>query len=130
MYSNVRYAYGIVNRTETRNMDPIEVMPETAAAVKKKPAKRKSKAKKKAPKRPAKTKPKKAGKRAAKRKAPKRKAVKAKKTQKRKANGDVVRTERLDMRLSKAEKAKISAKAKKTGRTITKVVIAAIASLR
>lgn len=42
----------------------------------------------------------------------------------------VVRSERLDMRLSKAEKAKINAKAKKTKRTVTSLVLEAIGKIR
>ena len=80
-----------------------------------KPKKRaKPKAKKKA-KRPAKPKA----------KAKNRKVVKSKKA----TNGDA-RTERLDMRLSKAQKAKIDAKAKKTRRTVTSLVIEAIEKIR
>lgn len=60
-------------------------------------------------------------------KKPKKK-TRAKTKRKAKA-GAVVRTERLDMRLSKAEKSKITAKAKKTGLSITKIVYAAIAKL-
>jgi hypothetical protein len=80
----------------------------------------KSKAKKKA-KRPAKPKP----------KAKKRKAVKskAKKAAVHKTNGDA-RTERLDMRLTKAQKAKINARAKKTKRTVTSLVTEAIDKIR
>lgn len=43
---------------------------------------------------------------------------------------NVERFERLDMRLSKAEKAKITAKAKKLRRTITSVVLEAIEKIR
>jgi hypothetical protein len=92
----------------------------------KKPKKRaKPKAKKKA-KRPAKPK--------TKAKAKKRKVVKAKskkKTTQRatKLNGDA-RSERLDMRLTKAQKAKVYAKAKKTRRTVTSLVIEAIEKIR
>ena len=42
----------------------------------------------------------------------------------------VVRSERLDMRLTKAEKAKILARAKKTRRTVTSLVIEAIEKIR
>jgi hypothetical protein len=51
------------------------------------------------------------------------------KVKKRKAD-TVVRSERLDMRLTKAEKAKIIAKAKKTRRTVTSLVIEAIEKIR
>jgi hypothetical protein len=44
--------------------------------------------------------------------------------------GAVVRSERLDMRLTKAEKAKIIAKAKKTRRTVTSLVIEAIEKIK
>jgi hypothetical protein len=93
----------------------------------KKPKKRaKPKAKKKA-KRPAKPK--------TKAKAKKRKVVKAKskkKTTQRatKLNAAIARPERLDMRLTKAQKAKVYAKAKKTRRTITSLVIEAIEKIR
>ena len=40
------------------------------------------------------------------------------------------RSERLDMRLTKAEKAKIIAKAKKTRRTVTSLVIEAIEKIK
>ncbi len=56
---------------------------------------------------------------------------KTKKRAKKKAKaGAVVRSERLDMRLSKAEKAKVVAKAKKTRRTVTSLVIEAIEKIR
>ena len=42
----------------------------------------------------------------------------------------VVRSERLDMRLSKAEKAKVVAKAKKLRRTVTSIVYEAIEKIR
>ena len=68
---------------------------------------------------------------AAKPKVKKRKAVKPKKKAVRKPkSGAVVRSERLDMRLSKAEKARITAKAKKTRRTVTSLVIEAIEKIR
>lgn len=84
----------------------------------------KPKTKKKA-KRPAKPKAKKI-------KAKMRKAVKSKSKKKaaaRKLNGDA-RSERLDMRLTKAQKAKIDAKSKKTRRTVTSLVIEAIEKIR
>jgi uncharacterized protein (DUF1778 family) len=40
------------------------------------------------------------------------------------------RSERLDMRLTRAERAKIVAKAKKTRRTVTSLVIEAIEKIR
>lgn len=68
----------------------------------------------------------------------KRKAAKPKKKvkfkpKKRKAKKSApvaVRTERLDMRLTKAQKAKIDAKAKKTKRTVTSIVYEAIDKIR
>ena len=42
----------------------------------------------------------------------------------------VVRSERLDMRLTKAEKTKVVAKAKKTRRTVTSLVIEAIEKIK
>jgi hypothetical protein len=57
-----------------------------------------------------------------------RKAAKAK-VKKRKAD-TVARSERLDMRLTKAEKTKIIAKAKKTRRTVTSLVIEAIEKIK
>ena len=60
------------------------------------------------------------------------KAKKKAKTKKKTArkSGAVVRSERLDIRLSKAEKARITAKAKKTRRTVTSLVIEAIEKIR
>lgn len=72
-----------------------------------KPKRPKEAAKRKTKKRPSRTKL-------------KRKAVKSK----------IVRSERLDMRLTKAEKAKVTAKAKKTRRTVTSLVIEAIEKIR
>jgi hypothetical protein len=101
------------------------------------PAKPKPKAKKR-------TKPKAKKKRLVKPRAKKRKAAKSKAKKKRpvkallkaarravkhKLNGDA-RSERLDMRLTKAQKAKIDAKAKKTRRTVTSLVIEAIEKIR
>ena len=89
-----------------------------------------------APKPPEPVKPKKKAKSKAKAKRPvkakakKRKIAKPKKkATARKLNGDV-RSERLDMRLTKAQKAKIDAKAKKTRRTVTSLVIEAIEKIR
>lgn len=68
----------------------------------------------------------------AKPKAKKRKVVKSKskkrpaKAAARKHTNSNARTERLDMRLTKAQKAKIGAKAKKTRRTVTSLVMEAI----
>lgn len=60
------------------------------------------------------------------------KAKKKAKTKKKTArkSGAVVRSERLDMRLSKAEKARITAKARKTRRTVTSFVTEAIEKIR
>lgn len=58
---------------------------------------------------------------------PKKKKTAKSKAKKTKA---VVRSERLDMRLTKAEKAKITAKAKKTRRTVTSLIIEAIEKIR
>ena len=57
-------------------------------------------------------------------KAKKRKTAKPEKKQ------AAVRSERLDMRLTRAEKAKIGAKAKKTRRTVTSLIIEAIEKIR
>lgn len=76
----------------------------------------------------------------AKAKPKKRKAVKPKKKavqkpqpkakpKKQKAEA-VVRSERLDMRLTKAEKTKILARARKTRRTVTSLVIEAIEKIK
>ena len=86
----------------------------------------------KAPKKPkAVKKPAKKAKPAKKKKAVKKSKpkAKAKKTAK-KAVPAVERFERLDMRLSKTEKAKITAKAKKLRRTITSVVLEAIEKIK
>jgi hypothetical protein len=60
----------------------------------------------------------------------KRPKPKKKTARKSKAKAAVVRSERLDMRLTKAEKAKIGAKAKKTRRTVTSLIIEAIEKIR
>lgn len=78
--------------------------------------KRKPKAKSK-PKTKAKRKP------AKKTKTKKKTAVKAR-------NGGPVRSERLDMRITKADKAKLSAKARKLKIPITEVVLRAIAKVK
>jgi hypothetical protein len=93
-----------------------------------------------APKKPRKPRPSELAAKAAKKKAgkktakPKAKKVKARKpkTGKKKAKKVVacVRSERLDLRLSKAEKAKVNAKAKKTRRTVTSIVIEAIEKIK
>jgi hypothetical protein len=84
------------------------------------------------PKKRAKSKPKKKARRLAAKKTKKRKVVKSKprkKAARKHLNGDA-RTERLDMRLTKAQKAKIEAKSKKTRRTVTSLVIEAIEKIR
>lgn len=58
-----------------------------------------------------------------------KKKTAARKPNARKSNGDA-RSERLDMRLTKAQKAKIDAKAKKTKRTVTSLVTEAIDKIR
>jgi hypothetical protein len=80
----------------------------------------KPKAKKPAPKKTAKPKAKKPA---------KRKPAKVVKKAKAKA-GVIVRTERLDMRLSKAEKVKLLAKAKKLRRTVTSIMLEAIEKVK
>lgn len=93
-----------------------------AKAAAKKTAKPKAKAR---PKTKTKPKAKKSAKKAVKKSKPK-------KTAKRKAkkSGTVERSERLDMRLTKAEKGKVLAKAAKLRRTVTSIVIEAIEKLR
>lgn len=61
-----------------------------------------------------------------------RKLVKkaAKKTKAKATSAACVRLERLDMRLSKAEKTRVVAKAKKLRRTITSVVLEAIEKIK
>lgn len=74
----------------------------------------------------------KAKKKAAKPKAKKKPAKKTVKKSKPKAKpaSTVVRSERLDMRLSKGEKAKLVAKAKKLRRTVTSIVYEAIEKIK
>lgn len=83
------------------------------------------------------TSPKPKGKTKAKTKAKKKPVKKvAKKQPKSKAKkktsraGKIVRSERLDMRLSASEKARVVAKAKKTRRTVTSLVVEAIEKIR
>lgn len=59
-----------------------------------------------------------------------RKLVKKAAKKKAKPAASVVRFERLDLRLSKAEKAKLTAKAVKTRRTITSVVLELIEKMK
>ena len=58
------------------------------------------------------------------------KAKKARKPAKKAARAGVARPERLDLRLSKAEKAKVLAKARKSRRTVTSVVAELIEKMR
>lgn len=97
-----------------------------AKAAAKKTAKPKAKARPKAKKQSAKAGVRKGAKKVLKARA------KARKTAKRKAKkpGTVERSERLDMRLTKAEKGKVLAKAAKLRRTVTSIVIEAIEKLR
>lgn len=110
------------------------------AKAKRKPSAKKT-AKPKAAKKPkvknAKKKPKPKGKAAVKKtakpkakKAAKPKAKKTVKTKAKKAADTVARPCRLDMRLTKAEKAKLGAKAKKSRRTVTSIVLEAIEKVK
>jgi hypothetical protein len=121
VYDNVRYTPAIVNRTGIADMDIID----TLATVLEPPAKAPKSKKPKAAKPKAKPKPKKKAKRPA-----KPKTKKPAKTKKKAKVAVVARSERLDMRLTKAEKAKIYAKAKKTRRTVTSLVIEAIEKIK
>lgn len=62
--------------------------------------------------------------------AAKKKVAKRKPAKKAAANGAGVRSERLDMRLTKAEKAKIYSRAKKLRRTVTSIVTEAIEKIK
>lgn len=64
------------------------------------------------------------------RKVTKTKAKKAAKRPKVKTMAAVARSERLDMRLTKGEKAKVHAKAQKLRRTVTSIVIEAIEKIK
>jgi len=122
-----------------RKPRPSEIAAKAAkAAAKKKPSKPKAK-KPAAKKKTAKTKRpevKKKSVKKSKRKAPKKTKAKvvrkpAKKTRAKKGHSrNVVRTERLDLRLTKKEKAAMHAKAKKMGRTITSIIIELIAKFK
>lgn len=93
------------------------------AAAKKKKTKPKAKSKPKAKKRPAKKK--------TKARKPSKAKKPAKKTKaKKKAGAGPERSERVDVRLTKAEKARLNAKAKKLRRTVTSVVLEAIEKIR
>jgi outer membrane biosynthesis protein TonB len=92
-----------------------------------------------APAKPKKTKrPKPKAKKAAKRKAPaKKKTAKRPKPKAKKVNKSakapartIVRTERVDVRVSKAEKARLKAKAVKMRRTVTSVLLEAIEKIK
>lgn len=78
---------------------------------------------------PAKPKAKKKAVKPAKKAKPAKKTVKKSKP-KAKPASTVVRSERLDMRLSKGEKAKLVAKAKKLRRTVTSIVYEAIEKIK
>lgn len=67
---------------------------------------------------------------AAKRKPAKKKKPAKKAAKRKNLKTGVVRTERLDMRLSKEDKRKLTAKSKKTGLPITELVLKAVASIR
>lgn len=67
---------------------------------------------------------------AAKRPKPKAKKAAKRKTAKAKPAASVVRSERMDLRLTKAEKAKVLAKAKKTKRTITSLFVEALGKIK
>lgn len=107
-------------------MDTVGLTPEEISAAL--PKKVKAKTAKPKTKKPAakKSKPK------AKKAKPAKKAAKAAKKPKaaKKAGKTIERTERLDMRLSKAENAKINAKAKKLRRTRTSIVLEAIEKIK
>jgi hypothetical protein len=106
-----------------RKPRPSEIAAKKAKAAKAKAAKSKAKRKPAPKKKAAKSK-------AAKSKKPaKRKAAKSK--PKRKSNGrPLVRTERLDMRITKEEKRRLEAKAKRLQRTVTSVALEAIMKMR
>lgn len=72
----------------------------------------------------------KAAKPKAKKKPAKKTVKKSKPKAKAKPASTVVRSERLDMRLSKGEKAKLVAKAKKLRRTVTSIVYEAIEKIK
>ena len=103
----------------------IEAKSKKAKKAKPKPKAKPSKAKKVA-------KPAKKAKRPASKKKPgKKKTVKkVSKPKAKKPAAGVVRTERLDLRLSKAEKGKLNAKATKLRRTITSIVLEAIEKIK
>jgi hypothetical protein len=101
--------------------------PKKAAAPKKAPQKAKSPKKVAAPKKAKTAKPTKP---ATKKVAPAKKAKKAAKAKPAKSANGAVRTERLDMRLTPAEKKLLRGKSKALGKTVTEVVIDAIAKLK
>ena len=61
---------------------------------------------------------------------PAKKAVKKSKPKAKKSKPAAARSERLDMRLTKAEKARVRAKSKALKRTITSVVLEAIEKIK
>lgn len=113
-----------------RKPRPSEIAAKKAkAAKKKKPAKRK--AKKSAKRKPsAKAGVRKGARKVLKARAAARKPAKRKAKKSAKASTGVIRTQRLDIRLTKGEKVKVLAKAKKLRRTLTSLVIEAIEKLR
>lgn len=102
-----------VAKKAPRKPRPSEIAAKKAKAAKK--SKRKP-----APKKKAKAKPRKAVKRPAKPKARKTKAV----------QWSAARACRMDVRMSKAQKRKLDAKAKAKGRTVTSMILEAVDKLR
>jgi hypothetical protein len=68
--------------------------------------------------------------RKAKARKPKKAKAMVKRVRKAKASRPVLRSERMDLRLSKAEKAKLMAKAKATRRTVTSVIVELIEKMK
>ena len=136
-----RITYGFSTREEHTRMsfEPEAGAPPILSSEKKpprkpRPSELRKKAEREAAKAAATAKPKKkAAKKPAKRKPAKKASkpkTKAKPAKKRGGNRPLVRTERLDMRLSKAEKAKLSKHAKAKGVPITSFVVTMIARLK
>lgn len=119
---------GATLKKPPRKPRPSELAAKAAKAAKPKTAEPKAPAKKAPAKKAVKAKAKKApGKKVAKTKA---KPAKKPKAEKAPRVGVVARPERLDMRLTKAEKQKLLAKATKLRRTVTSIVIEAIEKLK
>ena len=112
---------GPLDATENEAAPAAEPKKPRNKPVKKSKPKTKKKAAKKAPKAKAKSKPK-----AKKRPAKKTKAKKPAKAR----TGGPARSERLDMRITKADKARLLAKSRKLGIPVTEVVLAAIAKIK